>query len=75
MVSSARNAPSPTVVIVGSASTVDASHPRPTFMPSARSHTGVNRLAYSGNSAIAGQVHQPLGRPTPARPTRPCTGW
>ena len=45
MVSSARNAPSSTVVIAGSASTVDASTSRPTFAPSSRSQTGVNRLA------------------------------
>jgi hypothetical protein len=45
MVSSARNAPSSTVVIAGSASTVEASTPRPTFAPSSRSHTGVKRLA------------------------------
>ncbi len=44
MVSSARNAPSSTVVIAGSASTVDASTLRPTLAPSSRSHTGVNRL-------------------------------
>ena len=43
--SSARNAPSPTVVIVGSSSTVEASTSRPILAPSSRSHTGVNRLA------------------------------
>ncbi len=43
--SSARNAPSPTDVILGSISTVDASTSRPIRAPSARSHTGVTRLA------------------------------
>ena len=52
MVSSARNAPSPTVVILGSSSTVEASTPRPISAPSSRSHTGVSRLAYSGNSSV-----------------------
>ena len=45
MVSSARKAPSPTVVILGSSSTVEASTSRPTVAPSARSHAGVMRLA------------------------------
>ncbi len=49
-VSSARKAPSPTVVRLGSASTVDTSAPRPIRMPSSRSHTGVASPAYSGNS-------------------------
>ena len=45
MVSSARNAPSLTVVIFGSAITVDASTSLPIFAPSSRSHVGVARLA------------------------------
>ena len=45
MVSSARKAPSPTVVILGISSTVEASTFLPTFAPSSRSQTGVNRLA------------------------------
>ncbi len=44
-VSSARKAPSPTVVRLGSASTVDTSEPRPTRIPSARSHSGVTSPA------------------------------
>ena len=74
MVSSARNAPSATVVIAGSASTVDASTPRPTLAPSSRSHTGVNRLAYSGNSPTRAI---PISRSVvhTCHATRPCTGW
>ncbi len=69
MVSSARKAPSPTVVILGSSSTVDASTPRPIFAPSQRSQTGVNRLEYSGNSSDAGGVQHAFGRPDlPADP-------
>ena len=45
MVSSARNAPSATVVIAGRAITVDASTPRPTVAPSSRSQPAVKRLA------------------------------
>ncbi len=74
MVSSARNAPSPTVVIAGSASTVDASTRRPTRMPSARSHTGVNRLAYNGNSPTRAML---ISRSVvhACQAIRPCTGW
>ena len=43
-VSSARNAPSPTVVSVGSMRAVDASTSLPMSAPSARSHTGVAML-------------------------------
>ena len=42
MVSSARKAPSPTVVIDGSSSTVDTSPSRPTLAPSRRSQAGVS---------------------------------
>ena len=49
--SSARNAPSPTVVSFGSSSTVDASTFVPTVAPSARSQIGVNRLEYKGKSS------------------------
>ena len=45
MVSSARKAPSPTVVMRGSNRTVEASTFFPTFAPSSLSQTGVNRLA------------------------------
>ena len=63
MVSSARNAWSSIVVIDGMSSTVDASTPRPTSAPSMRSHTGVNRLEYSGNRIVRDGVQQALGRP------------
>ena len=67
--SSARNAPSPTVVILGSISTVDASTSaaergaeRP--QPHRRDQAGVEREQQG-----AGVVHQPLGRPhLPADP-------
>ncbi len=45
MVSSARKAPSPTVVIFGISSTVEASTFLPILAPSRRSQTGVKRLA------------------------------
>ena len=63
IVSSARNAPSPTVVIAGSASTVDsldaaadlhAERPQ----PDGREQAGVQR-----EQPHPGHVHQPLGRP------------
>ena len=49
MVSSARKAPSSTTVNFGVSSAVEISVLRPTFAPSIRNHTGVSRLAYSGN--------------------------
>ena len=49
MVSSARKAPSSTTVNFGVRSAVEISVLRPTLAPNTRSHTGVNRLAYSGN--------------------------
>ena len=78
MVSSARNAWSSIVVIDGMRSTVDASTPRPTSAPSRRSHTGVNRLEYSGNrivreaSSSRSVVHacQPMRLRTGCRPSR-----
>ncbi len=48
MVSSARNAPSPMVVIFGTRSTVDISTFLPTEAPSSLSQVGVKRLAYNG---------------------------
>ena len=74
MVSSARNAPLSTLVIFGSASTVDASTLRPTFAPSSRSHTGVNRLAYSGNRPSRAMLISRSVAQT-CHATRPCTGW
>ena len=72
--SSARNAPSPTVVILGSASTVDASTSRPTSAPSSRSHAGVNRLAYSGNRPVRAMSISRSVVQT-CQPVRLCTGW
>ncbi len=48
--SSARNAPSPTLASFGISSTVDASASLPISAPSSRSQTGVNHPAYSGYS-------------------------
>ena len=50
--SSARNAPSPTLVSDGIMSAVDASTSLPMSAPSARSHSGVAVLAYSGKSVV-----------------------
>ena len=56
------------------ASTVDASTSRPTFAPSSRSQTGVNRLAYIGNSpARARSIRRSVAQTCQAR--RLCTGW
>jgi hypothetical protein len=74
MVSSARNAPSATVVIFGSAITVDASTPRPTRAPSSRSHVAVNWLEYSGNRPVRAM---PISRSVAhtCQPALLCTGW
>ena len=62
------------VVIFGTASTVEASTSRPTFAPSSRSQTGVNRLAYSGNSPTrAMSISRSVAHT--CQPRRLCTGW
>ena len=74
IVSSARNAPSATVVIFGSAITVDASTSRPILAPSSRSHAAVNWLEYSGNRPVRAM---PISRSVAqtCQPARLCTGW
>ena len=74
IVSSARNAPSPTVVSEGMSSTVDASTSLPIFAPSSRSHGGVSIDAYSGYSQVrAASMSRSVAHACHA--TRECTGW
>ena len=74
MVSSARNAPSRTVVRDGMSRTVDASTSLPIFAPSIRSHTGVSIEAYSGYSQFrAASMIRSLHQACHA--ILECTGW
>ena len=69
IVSSARNAPSPTVVILGSSSTVDASTSRPTFAPERPQPHRREQARVEREQQRAGVVQQPLGGPhLPADP-------
>ena len=61
--SSARNAPSPTLVSDGIISAVDASTSAPMSAPSARSHSGVAVLAYSGKSVVRASSMSRCGGP------------
>ena len=72
--SSARNAPSPTLVSDGIISAVDASTSLPMSAPRARSHSGVAVLEYSGNNVVRASSMRRCVDHT-CQPCRLRTGW